>query len=155
MARLARDINFRPPRLVSVELWIIVALQVGGVALRAHVVPVLIHPSPVERVGVRDPLIGIKVKPALPSCFFGTRIPSNGECLQATVGELDQILLEGFDAKRVCDLIVVRSCPSGPSVVTKKRPSLIKKRTRSAYSKVVLWKSPRTVVGFASCIAGA
>src|SRR5262245_25026405 len=68
-------------------------------ALRAHEVPVLVQLRPMEDVVVRDCLVWIEVEPALTASFLCTAVPGEGECLQAAIGKLNQILLQRIDAE--------------------------------------------------------
>ena len=82
---------------------IVVLVHVGGVALRAHVVPVLLRPGPVERIRRRNVFLGIQMKPPLPAFGLGPRIPGIGQRLQPPIREFDEILLEGIDPERIFD----------------------------------------------------
>ena len=53
-----------------------------------------------------DPLVRVKVKPALAAFLLGTRIPRNRQRLQPAVRKLNEILLQRIDSKGVLDLIV-------------------------------------------------
>ena len=59
--------------MIGVAGELVVFLEVGRVALRADVVPVLQRTGPVQRVVVRDRLLGIQVVPPL---VF--RVPGDG-----------------------------------------------------------------------------
>ena len=50
-----------------------------------------------------DLFIGVEVKPAFP-----LGVPGNGQALQPATGELDQVLLQGFDTKGILDLEVAQ-----------------------------------------------
>ena len=57
-----------------------------------------------QLVAMIDPFSRIEVEPALPACGARARIPADRQGLQATTRQLNQILLQGLDAKRVLDL---------------------------------------------------
>ena len=65
VARLARHVDLGPRRLVGVGRQVVVAPEIGRVAVGAHVVPVLVRARPVERIVVRDLLLRVEVEPAL------------------------------------------------------------------------------------------
>ena len=77
-------------------------------AVGAHVVPVLVRPRPVQRIGVRDPLVGVEMEPALPALRLRPRVPGDGQALHPPSGELDEVLLEGPVAEGVRDFVVVQ-----------------------------------------------
>ena len=68
-------------------------------ALRAHEVPVLKLPCPVEWIVRADSLVGIEMEP---TPLFG--IPGHAEGLESSAGELHQVLLQRFHAKGVRNL---------------------------------------------------
>src|ERR1700751_5130940 len=53
------------------------------------------------------------MKPAFASLLFGSRVPSDSEALQAATGKGNEILLEGEDAERVGELVILELA-SGP-----------------------------------------
>src|SRR6266446_941712 len=75
MASLARDIQLRPCRMIAVGRRIEVPLQVCRMAVGAHEVPGLVHPRPVQRVAGGNRLLGIEMKPALPTRRQRTAVP--------------------------------------------------------------------------------
>ena len=79
--------------------WIISFAKVGGVAVCAHVVPVLHGTSPKERVVGLDMLVGINVVPSFP--FY---VPASGQDLHPTIGKLYKVLLQRFPTKSVLHL---------------------------------------------------
>ena len=60
VAGLAGNIELRPGRLEGIALRIIVALQVGRVAIRAHEIPVLERSRPVEQIIGGSLVVGIE-----------------------------------------------------------------------------------------------
>ena len=103
MTGLAGHIDFGPGRVISPTCSIVVFLQVGGVALGAHEIPILRAPGPVQFILVVDLFIGIQMKPPLPALLFRPAVPDNRKCLQSAAGKLDQILLQWRRAERVLD----------------------------------------------------
>ena len=67
VAGLATDADLPPGRLVAGRIGVVVFLEAGGMALRAAAVPVVVGPRPEQGVVMRDSVIGIQVKPALPA----------------------------------------------------------------------------------------
>ena len=59
-----------------------------------------------QNVVVRDLLVRIKMEPALTTLFLGAAVPSKRQCLNAPVGKLNKILLQGIDPESVLDLEV-------------------------------------------------
>ena len=72
-------------------------------AFRAHVVPVLRRPGPVQHIAMIDALVRIEVEPALASLRLRPGVPRDAERLQPPVRELDQVLLQRLDAEGVRD----------------------------------------------------
>ena len=104
MARLATDADFRPSRGETIGLGVVILAQAGRVALRAHEIPVLVQLGPVQDIVVLDLLVGIEVKPALAAFFLRPAVPGDRQCLNTTVGEFDEVLLQRIDAERVFHL---------------------------------------------------
>ena len=103
---LAGHIHIRPGRVVAESLRIESLVEIGGVTIGAHVVPVEVLSRPVEKVVGGDFLVGVEVIPAL-SAFFGRpRIPADLERLVASAFEGDQILLQGIVTEGVVHLHV-------------------------------------------------
>src|SRR5208283_5021292 len=65
VAGFARYIDLRPRSRVAIVREVIVLAQIGGVTVRAHVIPRLVASRPVQRISGRDLLVGIEVEPAL------------------------------------------------------------------------------------------
>src|SRR5262249_7162970 len=61
----ATDVDLGPVGLESIGCRLIVLAQTGRMAVRAHEVPVLRGPRPMQLVVMRHALIGIHVKPTL------------------------------------------------------------------------------------------
>ena len=77
-------------------------------ALRALEVPVLREARPVKHVTRPDTLLRIQVKPSLPACLPGPRVPADAERLISSARKRDQILLERAVAEGVGHLVLVR-----------------------------------------------
>ncbi|MNR19277.1 hypothetical protein D3C85_1360600 [compost metagenome] len=103
MAGFAAHADLGPAGGEAVACRIVVLAQVGGVAIRAHEVPVLCRAGPAQRIAVADLLLRVEMEPALPALIRRSAVPSDGQCLQAPVRKLHQILLQGFDAEGVAD----------------------------------------------------
>jgi len=104
VAGLATDTDLRKARGKAVVGRVVILAHARRMALRAHEIPVLIEPGPVQRVVVLDLLVGIKMKPALPALVFWPGVPGNGQRLQPLVWKFDQILLQRSNAEGVFDL---------------------------------------------------
>jgi len=102
---LAGNVDLGPDGLEGIGRRIVVLAQVGGVAIRAHEVPVLLELRPVELVLVRDALGWIEVKPALSPCSFG-RVSHAIDSAWSRHRKLHKVLLQWRDAKCVLDLEV-------------------------------------------------
>ena len=57
---------------------------------------------------MRQLQVGIEMEPALPALILGTGVPGDAQRLIATIGEADQILLQGIHAEGVADLIILQ-----------------------------------------------
>src|SRR5262245_18476288 len=106
MTRLAGPVDLGPRRRVTSGDLVVALADVRRMAVGAHVVPVLLPPGPVELVAVVDILLRIEMEPALAARLTRTRVPGDRQRLQAAARQLDQILLQRPDAKRVLDLEV-------------------------------------------------
>ena len=91
MACFAAHVDFRKGGLIGAGGQVEIALQVGGMAIRTHVIPVHAVARPVEPVRRGDAFVFCEREPP-----FTLRIPGDGECLQAPVFQRDEILLERF-----------------------------------------------------------
>ncbi|MOA04097.1 hypothetical protein D3C78_1236320 [compost metagenome] len=103
VAGLAAHADLRPAGGEAIAFGVVVLAQVGGVAIRAHEVPVLCRAGPVQRIGVADLLFRIEMEPALSALIRRPAVPGDGQGLQTAVRKLHQILLQGFDAEGVAD----------------------------------------------------
>ena len=65
MTRLATHADFRKARGEAVVGGVIVLAHAGRMALRAHEVPVLVQPGPMQDIVVLDLLVRIEMEPAL------------------------------------------------------------------------------------------
>ena len=108
VARLARDVDLLPGRLVDAAVCVVALVQVGRVALGAHVVPVLLDPGPVQRIVRPDALVRVQVEPALAAVGFRACIPAQAQHLVAAARELDQVLLQRIDPEGVGQRVVVK-----------------------------------------------
>src|ERR1044071_10280147 len=70
----------------------------------AHEIPILLQRGPLESIFVAYVFVRIEMKPALPALVLRPRIPGNRQHLDAPVGKLDHILLQGIETERVFDL---------------------------------------------------
>ena len=155
VAGLARDIDLGERRRVRVRGGVIALLHVRRVAVGAHEVPVLVRAGPVEDVVVRHVLVRVEMEPALAALGPRPRVPDDVQRLHAPLRKADQILLEGVDAERPGDLVVVERSVGAvrPHEVL---PVLLREGRRDA---VVRERSvrevPETVPGAGSAIACA
>ncbi len=112
MARLARDVDLGPRRLVRVRRRVVVLPQIGGMTLGAREVPVLAVVRPVQPVARLHVVVGVEMEPTLTTLLLRSRIPRDRQrlfsALVAVTGEVDQILLQRMHAERVADLVVVQ-----------------------------------------------
>ena len=99
VAGLAADVDVRPGGPVRVGLEVVVLAEVGGMARRAHPVPVLRRVGPIQPVLRLYRLVRVEVIPAL-----GLHVPGDGQALHPAAGKRDQVLLEGVPAEGVRDL---------------------------------------------------
>src|SRR5262245_175967 len=93
MTRFAADADLGPVRLKSIGNTVVRFAQTGGMAVRAHEVPVLRRPRPVQLVVVRNSLLRIEMKPALAAFPPGAGIPRDRQCLNAAVWKFNEVLL--------------------------------------------------------------
>ena len=93
VACLARNVDLRPGGVVLPSGKVEVLLQVGRVALGAHVVPVLVWAGPMERVVGGDFFVRIEVKPPLAAVLRRPAVPRDAQCLAPAVREFDEVLL--------------------------------------------------------------
>jgi hypothetical protein len=106
VAGLAADAHFRVRGRIGVRGCVVVLLDVRGVAVGAHEVPVLLPPRPVQLVAVVDALAGIEVEPALPALLLRACVPGDRKGLNVAARQLDEVLLQRIHAERVADLEV-------------------------------------------------
>ena len=97
------DVDLEVFRRILLRRAIVVLLHRRGVTVGARIIPVVARSRPVKWIPGLDVLVGLKVKPALPTLAFGPGIPSEGKRLQAPGLHLDQILLQGLDTESVDD----------------------------------------------------
>src|SRR5207247_10613344 len=79
MAGLTAHVDLRPRRPIAIDVRLVVLLQVGRVAGRAHRVPALVAAGPVQDVARRRLLLGIEVEPAP-----APRVPGGRDGLEPT-----------------------------------------------------------------------
>src|SRR5271165_4691121 len=103
MTSFAAHADFGKCRVEFVLRRVVVFADVGGVAFRAHVVPVLLRPCPMQRVRRWNVLTGIEMEPALAVFVFGPRVPSIGQGLEPSIRKLDEVLLKRIDTEGVFD----------------------------------------------------
>src|SRR5688572_10110115 len=101
MTGFAADADLGPARMEAVGFGVVVLAHAGRMALGAHEIPVLIELGPMQDVVRLDLLMGIEVKPALAALLLRARIPRQRQRLNAAVGKLDEILLQGIEAEDV------------------------------------------------------
>src|SRR5208282_6633061 len=85
VAAFAADADFGKSRVVGVGGRVIVLVNRGRMAFRAHIVPVLLAARPMQDVARRNRLVAIDVEPALPPLLFRARIPGPGKDLHTPV----------------------------------------------------------------------
>ena len=107
MAGLTGDADVGPGSVVTVFRQSVVLLQVGGVAIGAHEVPVLQWAGPVQDVAVVDLFVGVEMEPPLASRGGGSAVPGDAQGLITSIRKSDEILLERVYAKGIGDLVVV------------------------------------------------
>ena len=108
MTGLARHIHVGPGGCVGVGRQVVVLLQVGGVAVGAHVVPGLVAPGPVQPIAGGQPLVGIEMEPALAALLLRAAVPRDAERLKAPAWHGNQVLLQRIDAERIGDLVIMQ-----------------------------------------------
>lgn len=106
MAGFAGNVDLRPLGAKGIAGGVEVLFKVGGVAVCALIVPVLIDAGPMQIIAGFEFLIWVEVEPALAALFFRARVPSDAERLQAATREFDQVLLQWSETKGVFDFKV-------------------------------------------------
>ena len=104
MACLAAHADFRKGGGEAIVGGIVVLAHAGGVALRAHEVPVLVQPGPMQDIVVLDLLVRVEMKPALTALILRPAVPGDRQRLHAAIRKLDEILLQRIEAECVFDL---------------------------------------------------
>ena len=102
----AAHVDFRPVCRIGLAGQIEVLLQIGGMAICTHEVPVEVEPGPVQLVPGLDVLLGVQVEPALSALRFVPAVPGDTECLHLAAGKLHQVLLQRMNPKGVGDGVV-------------------------------------------------
>ena len=103
MTGLAAHADFREAGGKAVGCRIVILAHAGRMASRAHEIPVLVQPGPVQHVVVLDLLVRVEMKPALAALLLRPAVPGERQRLQPAVGKLDEILLQRLDAEGVLD----------------------------------------------------
>jgi len=103
MAGFASDIYLRPAGIKTPAGGIGMLLQSGGMTFGAHAIPIHCRSCPVQGISMVDFLIRIEMEPALSALCLCAAIPGNRQCLQATIGEGDQVLLQRIMTEGVGD----------------------------------------------------
>lgn len=101
MTALTGHIYFRVAGPISAFFGVVGLDEIGGMALGAHVVPVLVGAGPVQAVAGGRDRVGIQVEPALPASLCGAGVPRNVEGLQSPPIQRQQVLLQRIHAERV------------------------------------------------------
>src|SRR5262249_2296996 len=109
VAGLAGDVDLGIARGETPRRRVVVLPDAGRVALRAHVVPVLAGPRPVQLVAMGPVRTGIKMKPALAAVRARPRVPRDAQRLEPAIREFDEVLLQRRDSERVLDLVVAKA----------------------------------------------
>ena len=104
MAGFAADADLGEARGEAVLRRVVILAHPRRVALGAHEVPILIELGPMQDVVVADLFMRIEMEPALPALVLRARIPGERQRLDAPVGKLDEILLQGIEAEGVFHL---------------------------------------------------
>ena len=81
MACFATDTDLGERRGILVGLGIIILANASRMAIRAHVIPVLIQLGPMQRVVVLDLLVRVEVKPALAPLLLWAAVPGDRQRL--------------------------------------------------------------------------
>src|SRR5262249_1278317 len=108
VASLASDVDLCKRGCICARWRIVILADVGGMAIRAHEVPVLIDTRPVERVAVGNPGARIEEEPSLATLRTRTAVPGNSEHLQAPAWHPDKVLLKRRDSEGVVDFEIVQ-----------------------------------------------
>ena len=153
VAGFASDADLRPRRAEAPACLVVVLLEVGRVAPRALVVPVLIDAGPMQRIAGLQLSIGIEMIPALAARFLGTRIPSNSERLKPPAGKLDEILLQRRDAEGVADLKIAERAIGAVGPNPELAVLLVERACDAVLAERAPSKRPSTVFSVASCMA--
>src|SRR5262249_9614611 len=105
VACFAAHADLGEPGVVAIRRGVVVSAQVGRVAVRAVLVPVVGRRRPVELVARSDALVGVQVKPASAASLLRARIERESKRLQMAVPDVDQILLQRLDPEGVLHFV--------------------------------------------------
>ena len=101
VAAFASHVDLEPGCVERVGIGAIVFVEVGRVTLRAHEIPVLLPARPVQRIGGVDFIVGVDMKPALPTLLDRTHIPGKWQRLDLAAGKLNHVLLQWLNAEGI------------------------------------------------------
>ena len=101
MTGLASDRDLVPARVESVLAGVVALGDLARMAVRAHEVPVLRTPGPVQFIAEVELLVRVLAEPALAACGFRAGVPGDCKRLQATAGQLHQVLLQRLESEGV------------------------------------------------------
>src|SRR5699024_9709317 len=101
---LTADVDAGPGSMEGISLCNIILLQICGMTVRTHGIPVHGISCPMQPIAVTSILLRIQGKP-LP--FSG--IPGNIQNLQLSLSKINQILLQRLPSKGICNLILFRT----------------------------------------------
>ena len=106
VALLATYVDLLPRRMIRVRTRVVVLVYVRRMAIGARRVPVLGDAGPVERVTRLDPLVRhIRRRDEKP--LFLLHVPRLAQHLHTPIGKFNHVLLQGPNAERVLDLVIV------------------------------------------------
>src|SRR5450756_1049812 len=108
MTRFARHVDFGERRAELIGALVVALSDRRRMTVDAIGIPVVLTPRPVELVLRSGAVTGREREPALPALDGGASVPSDGERLHASAGELHQVLLERIYAERPADLVIVQ-----------------------------------------------
>ena len=120
MTGLATDVDLFVVRIELISFCVVAFFNVSAMALCAAGIPVEIATCPMQGIARQNGLFFVKVIPTLSASLDRTRIPCNGQCLQATTWQWQQILLKRFDAKNILNrkcLECARCVISGDEII--------------------------------------
>jgi hypothetical protein len=96
-------IDFIPGSIISPGTGIVLFPDIGGMAFRAHIIPVLSYMRPVQHILRGNAFLVVNMEPALSALLCRTCIPAEGQHLVSPSRELNKVLLQRPDAKNIRD----------------------------------------------------